>query len=656
MTWTGRRAAVALVALSLATLAFVVSVACGRAEPVGRKVIVLGFDGLDYDVTKTMIESGRLPGLARLAANGGFTPLGTTIPPQSPVAWSTFITGLDPGGHGIFDFVHRDPATMVPYLSTTRTEPGSRVLPLGRWQLPLSSGRVELLRGGQPFWEVLEARGVATTIIRMPVNYPPSEKATRELSGMGTPDLRGTYGTFSYYTSEPFAFRDQALSGGVTFPVKVLNGVVHAQLEGPDNPFLRHPQPATTQFQAQLATDQHHVKLVVGAEERLLAVGEWSDWVPVSFPLAPTQHLKGEVRFLLKSLDPFFELYASPINIDPLGPAMPVSHPADYAADLAQATGRFYTQGMPEDTNALKTGVLTEGEFLKQAELAGEEIRRQYRHVLNRFTGGLLFYYFGNLDQVSHMMWRPRDPDHPAYDAATDAPYAGVVEELYQGFDAIVTDTLATLGPDDVLVVMSDHGFTSWRRAFHLNSWLRDAGYLVLADPDRLEDPGLFGNVDWSRTRAYAFGLNGLYLNVKGRERDGIVSPDARNALLDEITSKLLAFIDTSTGAPAITKVYRSDEVYHIAGYENVAPDLIIGYAKGTRGSDQSALGGLPREVIVDNTSKWNGDHCMDHETVPGVLLSSRPLRRPAATIQTLAAAVLAEFGVEAFPTTDEDR
>jgi predicted AlkP superfamily phosphohydrolase/phosphomutase len=545
---------------------------------------------------------------------------------------------------------------MAPYLSTTRTEPGSRVLPLGRWQLPLSTGRIELLRRGQPFWEVLEARGVPTTIIRMPANFPPSGTATRELSGMGTPDLLGTYGTFGYYTSEPFAFRGAELSGGVVFPVNVRNGVVDGHLEGPENPFLRERKKVTAPFRALLARDQRHVKLVVGDEERLLAIGEWSDWLPVQFALAPTQQLNGEVRFYLKSLDPFFELYASPINIDPLEPAMPVSHPANYAAEIAEATGRFYTQGMPEDTKALKTGVLTEAEFLAQAQLAGEENRRQFRYVLDRFEGGLLFYYFGNLDQVSHMMWRPRDSGHPAYDAANDAPLAEVVDRLYQGLDTIVTDTLATLGPDDVLVVMSDHGFTSWRRAFHLNSWLRDAGYLVLVDPNRRDDPGLFGNVDWTRTRAYALGLNGLYLNVKGRERDGIVTPTARDTLLDEITGKLLAFHDPHTGQPAITKVYRSSDVYHLSGHENIAPDLIIGYAKGTRGSDESALGAVPREVIVDNTSKWNGDHCMDHEAVPGVLLSSRPLRRDAKTIQTLAAAVLAEFGVDTFPASDEDR
>lgn len=650
-----RRAGYAVVA-ALWLAGALVTGACGSRAPVGRKVIVLGFDGLDYDLTRQMIASGRLPGFARLAGTGGFSPLGTTIPPQSPVAWSTFITGLDPGGHGIFDFVHRDPKTMLPYLSTTTTAPAGRTLGLGRWQIPLSSGSVESLRQGQPFWEPLEAQGIRTTIIRMPANFPPSGTATRELSGMGTPDLTGTYGTFAFYTSEPFAFAGQSLSGGVVHPVKVRDGAVRASLEGPDNPFLKKPENVRAEFTAQADVTNRHVKITVGTDEVLLAVGEWSDWLPVSFSLAPTQSLGGEVRFFLKGLDPFFELYASPVNIDPMDPAMPVSHPDSYAAELAEATGRFYTQGMPEDTKGLKTGVLTDAEFLTQARLAADENRRQYRYVLDRFDDGLLFYYFGNVDQVSHMMWRARDPNHPAYNAVTDSPNASVVDELYRGLDAIVSDTLATLGPDDLLVVMSDHGFTSWRRAFHLNSWLRDNGYLTLIDPKRRDDPGFFGNVDWSRTRAYAVGLNGLYVNLKGRERDGIVEPGTRAALVSEIAKKLLGTVDPATGGAAITKMYRREDVFHLSGHEDIAPDLVVGYAKGTRGSDESALGGLPQEVIVDNTSAWSGDHCMDHETVPGILLASRPLRRPAATIENLAAAVLAEFGIDGFPRRAEER
>jgi predicted AlkP superfamily phosphohydrolase/phosphomutase len=627
---------------------------CDRQHSaIGRRVIVLGFDGLDYSLTRDLMARGRLPHFAQLAARGGFGPLGTSIPPQSPVAWSSLITGLDPGRHGIFDFIHRDPTTMMPFLSTTRTEPPSHFVSFGKWQFPLFGGRVDLLRKGRPFWDVLEQHGIDTTIVRMPANFPPSGSATRELSGMGTPDLLGTYGTFSFYTSDPFA-TGGPVAGGTVHPVEIRNGAVRAALEGPFNPLLKEPERVTVEFVAHLDPSYTHAKIVVGSEERLLRVGEWSDWVPVRLPLTWGE-LRAECRFFLKQLDPEFALYVSPLNLDPLAPALPVSTPGDYAADLARATGRFYTQGMPEDTNSLKAGVLTPSEFLQQARIAADETERQYSYVLDRFTDGFLFYYFGNVDQVSHMMWRPMDPQHPAYNPKVDPQYASVVEDLYAEMDAVVGRTLPRLGPDDLLVVMSDHGFVSWRRAFNLNTWLRDNGYLALRQVGRAGSAASFDDIDWAGTRAYGLGLNGLYINLKGRESSGIVDPGARDTLVHEISGKLLATIDPRTGAPAVTRTFRREEVYTLAGNEDIAPDIIVGYAKGTRASDESALGGVQPEVIVDNRGSWTGDHCMDPETVPGILLTSRALRRPAPHLRDLGPAILAELGIEGFPAPQKE-
>ena len=334
-----------------------------------------------------------------------------------------------------------------------------------------------------------------------------------------------------------------------------------------------------------------------------------------------------------------------------MSPAMPVSEPADYAAELAEATGRFYTQGMPEDTKGLETGVFTRDEFLAQARLAGEENRMQYRYVLDRFTDGLLFYYFGNVDQIAHMMWRARDPGASGARPISWMPkYADVIDELYVGLDRIVGETLDAIGADGTLIVLSDHGFTSWRRSFHLNTWLKQQGFLTLANPSREDDPGLFRQ---RRLGAHARLRHRAQraLHQRAGTRDvGRVAPGDRERLMDEIAGKAAATIDPATGERAITKVYRREQVYTDAGYFDRAPDLVVGYAKGTRGSDESALGSIPPEVIVDNTDPWSGDHCMDHEAVPGVLLSNRPLRKPAPSLDKVAAAVLAEFGVEEFP------
>ena len=197
---------------------------------------------------------------------------------------------------------------------------------------------------------------------------------------------------------------------------------------------------------------------------------------------------------------------------------------------------------------------------------------------------------------------------------------------------------------------MSDHGFASWRRAFNLNSWLRENGYLVIRKGELATSPGFFSNVDWSKTRAYALGLNGLYINLKGREANGAVEPADRDHLVAEIADKLAGTIDPRTGAPAITRVFRREKVYKLAGFEDIAPDMIVGYAKGTRSSDESALGGLAAEIFEDNTTPWTGDHCMDPDAVPGVLLTSRPLGRDAPTLQALPGSILGELGITAFP------
>jgi predicted AlkP superfamily phosphohydrolase/phosphomutase len=247
------------------------------------------------------------------------------------------------------------------------------------------------------------------------------------------------------------------------------------------------------------------------------------------------------------------------------------------------------------------------------------------------------------------------DPQHPVYDATIDAPFADVIPELYTQMDAIVGYTLERLDATTLLIVMSDHGFASWRRSFNLNGWLRDQGYLALRDPGLVNDTGMLGNIDWERTRAYGLGLNGLYINLRGRERWGIVPPEERDALRDEIAARLLATLDPATGTPAITRADRPDRVYASQEYLALGPDLIVGYAKGTRCSDDSGIGAVPPEVFADNTSPWSGDHCMDHTTVPGILLTNRALVQPAGSLRDLGAAILAEFGVRGSGTSTKE-
>jgi predicted AlkP superfamily phosphohydrolase/phosphomutase len=601
---------------------------------------------MDYGITRRLMAEGRLPNLSKLAERGSFAPLATAVPPQSPVAWSDFITGMDSGGHGIFDFVHRDPDTLQPYLSTSETVGAEKNLELGKYKFPLAGGEIKLLRHGTAFWKILEDHGVESHVYRMPANFPPSTEATRELSGMGTPDLLGTPGTFSFYTSDLFV-NEREVSGGAIYALDYWDNRGEGTLYGPDNPFMVKRQKLTRDFAVHVDPKEPVVRLVVGDEERVLEVGEWSDWVSVEFEMMPTQTLTAIARFYLRSIEPEVEIYVSPLQIDPTNPAMPISTPVDFAATLAGVTEGFYTQGMPEDTKTLSEGVFDVDEFLAQADIAGEEIFEQFKWVLGTFEGDFLFYYFGNLDQVSHMMFRAMDPDHPGYDPETDPAYRDVVEGMYEEFDAIAGYALDHIDPGVRLIVMSDHGFASWRRAFHLNTWLIDNGFMALRDDSKMSGTNIYNNVDWSRTQAYGLGLNGLYINLEGREKNGVVAPGDRERVMEELTRQLLATVDPATGGPAVTRIYKREEYYLDGGYRDLGPDIQVGYAKGTRCSFESAIGDLTDEVFSDNTDLWSGDHCMDHTTVPGVLFTNGPLTLPAKSLKDLNRSILAEFGIE---------
>ncbi len=683
-----RRAAAALAAGLILQTAGLPQLEAADTE---RDVIVIGIDGMDWALTESMMAAGEMPNFARLASQGSAQPLGTSVPPLSPVAWSDFLTGTDSGGHGIFDFIHRHPSSMAPYLSTSEPRPAGlatklsflpEVLPLGKYCVPLASEEQVLLRHGQPFWEPLEDAGIETTIVRMPANFPVTGTATRELSGMGTPDLTGTYGTFTFFTTDVFAER-KTVGGGQVVPMDLWDDVARGKLYGPPDGMLCEAPELEADLRVYIDPDEDVAKIALDDAEAVLAAGEWSPWMPVVFDMTGPGSISGIVRFYLRQLRPEVELYATPIQIDPMSPAQPISTPDDYAAELAEATGNFYTQGMPEDTRAVGEGYLTRDEFLEQARLAGEENIAQFEYVLDQFDGGLLFYYFGNLDQISHVMWGSMDPTHPGYDAERDAPYADVVPGLYRRADEIIGYVLDRIDDDTTLIVMSDHGFASWKRSFHLNAWLAEQGYLVPRNPGSTKDPGALLNVDWSRTRAYGLGFNGLYINQRGREKNGIVNESDKKALLDEIGRKLLETIDpascdvqvtgtdvavedrgeidvdgggTATPAegecrPAVTKVYPADEFFTSRNKLEIGPDMLVGYAKETRGHSDSAIGevtGSP--VFSNNTGDWSGDHGMDHETVPGILFTNRPLVRPAASLVELAASILAEFGLEGFP------
>jgi len=633
--------------MSCACLLLLTSCQRGRADASGgKKLIVLGIDGMDPQLLRKFMQEGKMPNFSRLAEQGSFKELGTSIPPQSPVAWSNLITGMNAGGHGIFDFIHRDPKTFELYFSTSRVEAPKHNVRLGNWVVPIGSGTAEQLRKGTAFWTVLDQHDIPNSVFRIPANFPPIPAKGETVSGMGTPDLRGTYGTFTFYTDDATAVAGP-VEGGQIVPVQVENSEVKASLIGPDNSFRKGSPPTTEPFRVAIDPLEPVASVSFQDQEFVLREGEWSGWVPVEFQLIPFfGNVKGICRFYLKQAHPRFQLYVSPINIDPANPALPISTPKTYSKQLSEEVGEFYTQGIAEDTKALSSAVLDDKEYLEQSREVLAEHRRIFDAEFPKFRDGMFFFYFSSLDLNSHMFWRLMDEKHPGYDAALAAQNANAIEWFYHQIDEVLGEVVPKLDTGTTLLVLSDHGFAPYNRSFNLNTWLLQNGYVVMKNDSTQDSAEPLANVDWSKTRAYGLGLNGLYVNLRGRERQGIVAPGAEeDALIREISDKLLAERDPKTNLPIITRMDRASVVYQ-GPYVNSGPDLLVGYNRGYRAGWQTILGAFPPDVVEDNTNPWSGDHCMDSTLVPGVVLSNRKIAIENPALTDIAPTVFAEFGI----------
>jgi predicted AlkP superfamily phosphohydrolase/phosphomutase len=597
----------------------------------GKKVIVIGIDGMDPVLAERMMKAGGLPNLSRLRALGGFSPLGTSIPPQSPVAWANFINGAGPGSHGIFDFVHRHPEDQCkPFYAAAET----------------IGGKTLLRRQGVPFWDHLDAAGVPCTFYDLPSNYPPSTSHHGHcccISGMGTPDMLGTYGTYQHFADDgPAEPLDEP--GGKRTRLVFQGDAAQATIVGPLNTMDRDPRPLTVDIRVHRDRDADAAAIEVQGQKVLLKAGQWSRWTKLKFemPWYDFANVSGIVRFYLQEVAPRFRLYIGPVNMDPAAPAMRMSEPESFVQDVAKRFGPFYTTGFQEDYSARKNGVFTDDEYLKQAGIVLEERLALFDHAVNDYDDGLLFFYFSSSDLQSHMFWWDSDDKHPVRDPGEAKKCFAHIHRLYQRLDQVVGDLLDRYGDRATLFIMSDHGFANFGRQFNLNSWLRDYGYL---GPPACTS--VLRDVDWSLTYAYGLGINGLYLNLKGRERDGIVEPgDKAEDLLAELKERLEAVTDAND-EPVIRTVYRADQIYS-GGATALAPDLIVGYRRGYRASWATCLGDLTDEVLLDNDSAWSADHCADALEVPGVLFCNRPMRADKPSLVDVAPSILAEFGLPA--------
>jgi len=577
----------------------------GRARV--KKAIFLGLDGLDPKLTEQWMQEGKLPNLARLRETGSYSRLRTTFPPLSPVAWSTFATGVNPARHNIFDFLNRNLRTYAPELSSARVHPAARHLRIGKWTIPISRATVEMRRKSEPFWKILGRHAITSTILRIPITFPPEPFRGQLLSAMSTPDLLGTQGTFSCYST-------------------AAGNPLQGELPGPDQ--------STLPFSLRVMSD-NKAELLIQGQKHKLQTGQYSPWLRVRFPAC------GIVRFLLTSTSPEVSLYATPVQIDPENPVLPISHPSYYAVYLAKLLGSFATLGMAEDTWALNEGAIDEDAFLEQSRLIQKEREAMFFCALDRTSRGVVACVFDTTDRVQHMFYRYLEP---TAHGPGDPRHAGVIEQLYRDMDRVVGETMKYADKNTALFVLSDHGFCGFRRGVNLNAWLHQHGYLELK-PGITEGGASFDGIDWAGTRAYTFGLSGIYLNLSGREAQGIVTPEQAAALKQELKTKLAGLADEN-GSTAIRDVYDSAVIYN-GPYLDAAPDLILGFAAGYRASWGAAVGRVTADVFEDNAKCWSGDHCVDPSLVPGVLFSNRKIDAPDPGIEDMAPTVLRLFGID---------
>jgi predicted AlkP superfamily phosphohydrolase/phosphomutase len=672
---------VRLAAMLLAVAAMMLP-SCSRRgpgdTPRAQKMVILGFDGMDPELVQRWVQEGRLPNIKRLMDEGGLYPLATTHSAESPTAWASFATGVNPGKHNINDFLVRDTSTYLPDLGMVRREPAKFLF----GYVPIAKPRVHSIRGGTSFWVTAGRAGVRSSVLTVPVTFPPEEVPSGELlSGLPLPDIRGTMGTFYYFATDLSRYEEgNTEMGGILKRLVMDRDVARTELVGPPNPLVRQQIEAIRRKGPSLTdTDRGAVAGLQAREDVRLPMtirwdragrkatveidgvtvalepGKWSRWIDLQFRVNFLVRLNGMVQLLLMKADDELRLYVSPVNWKPDNPPVPMSYPEGFAGDLFDRIGYYRTLGWAEATWPLNEGRMDEETFMGDLYRAFDD-RAQV--ILTRLTSrdwDLLVGVIESTDRVQHMMWRLIDPKHPMYDPTLAARFGDAIERVYRRADGFIGEVLEHVDPGTAVLVVSDHGFHSWRKAVNLNTWLVQNGYMALqgrrpADK-KLDD--LFGggtfweNVDWSRTRAYAMGIGQIYFNLRGREARGIVSPGAEaSQLADELSARLLTMTDPEDGAPIIRSVYKRDDIY-TGEYLGNASELQVGMHEGYRVSWQTTLGGSPEGLVYPNMKKWSADHGgYDFATTAGVLISNRRSTTPAPSIMDVAPTVLKHFGL----------
>jgi predicted AlkP superfamily phosphohydrolase/phosphomutase len=555
------------------------------------KTLILGFDSFDPAVFEEMAGKNQLPNLERFCGQGGYSRLEVSSPPQTEVSWTSIATGVDPGGHGIFDFVHRDPETYLPYISILRTHPSA----VGEQFVPPYTTRT--------FFEEAAELGYPATALWWPAMFPARPAIpVNTLPGLGTPDIRGQLGVGTLLTTEDEVLKKTAV-------VKlVAAGKDHftASLPGPQTRGRQGPQTLSLPLVLDVI-DQRSARLTIDKQQFDLRLGEWSDIVEVRFKAGMLFNIHAVTRLIATHLKGVIRVYVLPLQIHPLHSSWHYASGA-FAKKLWNNVGPYLTLGWPQDTTGLEDGCIDDDQFLALCQSIFDRRIQILQYFMNDFREGVLAGIFDDLDRIQHMFFHNR---------------MDVVQDWYQRLDRFVGEVSGRVDAWSGkyrYLILSDHGFSEFRKKVHLNRWLAENGYLTLKNGG-----GDLTAVDWSKTVAYAVGLNSIYLNIAGREGQGSVAAEKVENLLTEIKSKLLEWKDANQ-TPIIQRIRLKHETYS-GPYTRFGPDLVVGYAPGYRASAETGLGKVPAIALEANTDHWGADHCVDSDIVPGVIFANRDLR-----------------------------
>ena len=594
-----------------------------------HKVVVIGIDGFSPRTMDQLMSEGKMPNFKRLSQTGSYMRLVTSYPPNSPVAWTSIATGRNPGKHSIFDFIRRDPSNYLPQLALSK-------------ETQTSSGtQYGLYVTAEQFWKTTSAKGIPTTIVRWPVTFPPDAVDGDMLSGLGVPDIRGFLSGYGYYTSD--STEESSKTSNRIIKVDVRDNRVESYVGGPRVYKGGAVEESKAQFDVMILSESK-ATLATDGKNYGIVLGKWSDWIKVTFRTGMFTKISGKCKVLLIGTNPF-KMYVTAIQIDPDNPVAQISSPVDYSSKLASQIGSYYTLGMPEETDGYVDGRLDSDAMLSQMADIESERDRMFWLEFDKFIKqdrGVFAFVYDTSDRVQHVFWDQK----VLMPGSEEVKINDAVVKYYMNKDRFLGDVLSKLDDKTLLLVVSDHGFTSFERGVSMNNWLLDNGYLTLTqDIPPGEDGALFKYVDWSKTKAYSLGFNSIYINLKGREGKGIVDPQDREKVVSHIISGLQNLTDDKYGKNVLNRAYTREEVYS-GDYLADAPDIIVGFNPGYRMGWQNAIGGFAPETITDNTKKWDGDHLVDPKFVPGILFSNVNLGQENASQMDVAPTILDSLGI----------